>query len=95
MPHYDEIKFSSIIDRFEDRFEREQVTKILMEDIPQDEAEQEIKDCIRVLKSQPIKEKIKMARFKIRELEESGKDPIDVVMDEAVLQQELKSLTEE
>jgi len=95
LPQYDTIKFSSIIDQFEDKYDRELVTKILMEEIPQGDAEQEIKDCIYVLRSQPIKEKIRTARFKIRELEESGQDPIDAVMEEAVLQQELKALTEE
>jgi len=92
MPLYDEINYSSIIDEFEDKQEREIVTKILMEAIPQSDPEQEINDCIFVLKSQPIKDKIKAVRFKIREREESGKDPIEAVMEEALLQQELREL---
>lgn len=93
LPQYNEINFSPIIDQFEDKYDRELVTKILMEDIPQGDAEQEIRDCIFVLRSQPIKEKITTARFKIRELEEKGEDPLDAVMEEAILQQELKALT--
>ena len=42
------------------------------------------------LRSHPIKEKIKAIRFKIRELEQRGEDPIDAVMEEALLQQELR-----
>lgn len=90
-----EINFSSIIDQFEDKQEREVVTKILMEERPQEDPETEISDCIFVLRSQPIKEKIKAIRFKIRELEQSGKDPIEAVMEEAQLQQELRDLTKD
>jgi hypothetical protein len=92
MPLYEEINYSSIIDEFEDKQEREIVSKILMETLPQGNPEQEINDCIFVLKSQPIKDKIKAVRFKIKEMEESGRDPIDMVMEEAQLQQELRDL---
>jgi DNA primase len=93
MPLYDEIKYSSIIDQFEEKQEKELIANILMEEYPHGDPEKEIEDCIIVLKSQPIKEKIKAVRFKIRELEESGKDPLDAVMEEAMLQQELKALS--
>ncbi len=92
LPLYDEIKFSAIIDQFDKKTERELITKILMEDRPQEDPEQEVKDCINVLKSFPIKEKIKAMRFKIRELEQRGEDPIDAVMEEALLQHELRKL---
>lgn len=94
MPQYDDINFSSIIDQFDDKYERELITKILMVEIPPGDAKQEIKDCLIVLRSHPIKEKIRAARFKIRELEEGGKDPIEAVMEEALLQQELKAVAE-
>jgi hypothetical protein len=89
---YEDIKFSAIVDQFENKQERELVTKILMEDRPQESPEIEVVDCMHVLKSYPIKEKIKAARFKIRELEEHGDDPIEAVMKEAQLQQELRDL---
>lgn len=92
LPLYDEIKFSSIVDQFDNKQERELVTKILMEDKPQESPEIEVTDCMQVLKSYPIKEKIKAARFKIRELEQHGDDPIEAVMEEALLQQELRDL---
>ncbi len=63
-----------------------------MEDKPQESPETEVADCMHVLKSYPIKEKIKATRFKIRELEQHGEDPIDIVMEEALLQQELRDL---
>lgn len=92
LPLYEDIKFSSIIDQFENKQERELVTKILMEDKPQESPEIEVADCMHVLKSYPIKEKIKATRFKIRELEQRGDDPIKAVMEEALLQQELRDL---
>ena len=92
LPLYEDIKFSSIVDQFENKQERELVTKILMEDRPQESPEIEAADCMNVLKSYPIKEKIKAARFKIRELEQRGDDPIEAVMEEAQLQQELRDL---
>jgi len=92
LPLYEEINYAAIIDKFEDKNERELVTKILMEERPQEDPESEINDCIYVLKSLPIKEKIKAARFKIRELEQQGLDPIEAVMEEAQLQQALREL---
>jgi DNA primase len=92
MPLYEDIKFSSIVDQFDNKQERELVTKILMEDKPQESPELEVADCMNVLKSYPIKEKIKAVRFKIRELEQRGDDPIEAVMEEALLQQELRDL---
>ena len=92
LPLYEDIKFSSIVDQFENKKERELVTKILMEDKPQESPEMEVADCMHVLKSVPIKEKIRAVRFKIRELEQRGDDPIEAVMEEALLQQELRGL---
>jgi hypothetical protein len=92
LPLYNNINYSSIIDQFDKKQERELITKILMEEKPQEDPKQEVTDCINVLKSYPIKEKIKATRFKIRELEQHGKDPIDAVMEEALLQQELRNL---
>lgn len=92
LPLYEDIKFSSIIDQFDNKQERELVTKLLMEDKPQESPEIEVADCMQVLKSYPIKEKIKATRFKIRELEQHGDDPIEAVMEEALLQQELRDL---
>ena len=92
LPLYEDIKYSAIIDQFEQKQERELVTNILMEERPQEDPEQEISDCMFILKSNPLKEKIKAARFKIRDLEQRGDDPIDAVMEEAQLQQELRDL---
>ncbi len=92
LPLYEDIKYSAIIDQFENKQQREIVTKLLMEDRPQEDPEKEISDCMNILKSSPLKEKIKAARFKIRDLEQRGDDPIDAVMEEAQLQQELRDL---
>ena len=64
LPLYDEVKYSAIIDQFEQKQQREIVTKILMEDRPQEDPEKEISDCMHILKSSPLKEKIKAARIR-------------------------------
>ena len=58
LPLYEDINVSSIIDQFENKQERELVTKILMEEKPQEDPKQEITDCINGLEAYPIKEKI-------------------------------------
>lgn len=92
MPKYDDIKFSSIIDQFDDKNEKEVITKILMEDIPLDDPEKQVKECMNKLRAVSIKEKIKALKFKIRELEDQGKDQMEAVIEEAQLRQELKEL---
>lgn len=92
LPLYDEIKFSSIIDQFENKQERELVTKILMEDIPEEDPERQILECMNKVKSFAIKEKFKAAKFKLRELEVKDEDTDDVRIELAQLWQELLDL---
>lgn len=92
LPLYDEIKFSSIIDQFENKQERELVTKILMEDIPEEDPERQILECMNKVKSFAIKEKFKAAKFKLRELEIKDEDTDDVRIELAQLWQELLDL---
>ena len=92
LPIYEDIKFSAIVDQFENKQERELVTKILMEDRPQESPEIEVADCMHVLKSYPIREKIKAARFKLRELELKGEDDTELRMEIAQLHMELDKM---
>ena len=92
MPLYNDISFSSIIDQFDEKYEKEVITKILMDDVPLDDPKKQVKECMGKLRSINIKEKIKALKFKIRELESQGKDPMEAVIEEAQLRQELKEL---
>ena len=68
------------------------LSKILFEvnqDIP---PEQIVTDCLRILKSKPLKERIQTLRAEIREKETKGQDP-EVELNEVIkLQQELNEL---
>tara|TARA_B100001250_G_scaffold335094_1_gene301220 strand:- start:835 stop:2577 length:1743 start_codon:yes stop_codon:yes gene_type:complete len=71
----DELDFPSVIEKFEGE-ERDSITKILfMEtlDIPSEEI---VSDCLKILISAPIKEKINSIRVSIREKESNGDYPI-------------------
>ncbi|NOZ03646.1 MAG: DNA primase [FCB group bacterium] len=92
MPLYEEIDYAAIIDHFDTKEDRETVARILMEESPALDPVTTVKECVTVLAANPIREKIKAARIKIRELEAAGKDPTEVIFEVAQLQQELKAL---
>ena len=83
---------AAIIEYFSDKSERDSISKILFEvnqDIP---PEQIVMDCLRILKSKPLKERIQILRAEIREKESKGQDP-EVELNEVIkLQQELNEL---
>ena len=71
----DELDFISVIEKFEGE-ERDSITKILFmenSDIPSEEI---VSDCLKILISAPIKEKINSIRVSIREKESNGDYPI-------------------
>jgi len=70
-----EFDFSVIIEKFENKEERDLVTKILFMDSTDIPPEEIVSDCLKILISAPIKEKIKILRMKIREKESNGKYP--------------------
>ena len=71
--------FSKIIENIPDNEEKGTIIKILMEDLGNVEAEEIVSDCLKILISAPIKEKIKALRVNIKEKELRGEDPsIDI-----------------
>ncbi len=92
MPLYDEIDYAAIIDHFETKEDRETVARILMEESPVLDPVTTVRECVTVLSANPLKEKIRKARIKIREMEAAGKDPTEIIFEVAQLQQELKNL---
>ena len=74
-----ENNFSKIIENIPDNEEKGTIIKILMEDLGNVDAEEIVSDCLKILISAPIKEKIKALRVNIKEKELRGEDPsIDI-----------------
>ena len=85
---------SAIIDQFEDMDEKKLVSKILFDDINSDDPKLIIKDCFATIRGKQIQDQIKQARIKIRELESSGEDAKDIIIQVTELQKTLHQLKE-
>ena len=86
---------SAIIDQFEDMDEKKLVSKILFDDINSDDPKLIIKDCFATIRGKQIQDQIKQARIKIRELESSGEDAKDIIIQVTELQKTLHQLKED
>ena len=69
-----EVKSSNIIEQFINVNERNFVAKILFETEKNILTEEIVSDCLKILKSEPIKQQIKDIRIRIREKELKGQD---------------------
>ena len=67
---------SSIIEYFQDKNERDSIAQILFTKNQDSSSEEIVSDCIKILKSEPMKEKISALRIEIREKESKGEDPV-------------------
>ena len=85
---------SAIIDQFEDVDEKRLVSKILFDDINSDDPKLIIKDCFATIRGKQIQDQIKQARIKIRELESSGEDAKEIIIQVTELQKTLHQLKE-
>ena len=85
---------SAIIDQFEDMDEKKLVSKILFDDINSDDPKLIIKDCFATIRGKQIQDEIKQARIKIRELESSGEDAKEIIIQVTELQKTLHQLKE-
>jgi len=87
-------KSTAIIDQFENMDEKRLVSGILFDEVSFDDPQLIIKECFSTIKKQSIKDQIKQARIKIRELESSGKDTKEIIIEVTKLQESLQELTE-
>ena len=85
---------SAIIDQFENMDEKRLVSEILFDEVSSDDPQLIIKECFSTIKKKLIKDQIKQARIKIRELESSGKDTKEIIIQVTELQKSLQALTE-
>ena len=80
---------SSIIEYFQDSNERNFVAKILFNQINNMYSEEIVSDCLKILKSDPIKKQINDLRINIREKESKGEDTMDELNSIANLREKL------
>ncbi len=90
------ISLAAVVEQFDSKQEREAVTKILFSELVSAEIDPEklLRECLITIRQQPLRAKIKQLRIKIRELEATGQDSIDLVLEIAGLQKELNALNE-
>ena len=70
-----DVESSKIIEYFQDDNERNYITKILFFEDTGNLSTTIVYDCLKILKSEPIKQKISLLRVQIREKELNGEDP--------------------
>ena len=71
------VESSVIIEYFQDKHERDSVSKILFSENQNIPPEEIVSDCLKILKSEPLKEKIQSLRIQIREKELKGEDSME------------------
>ena len=86
------VESSAIIEYFQDKHERDSVAQILFADTKNIPPEQIVSDCLKILKSMPLKERIQSLRIQIREKESNGDDPQKELDEVIKLQQELNDI---
>jgi len=87
-----EVESSTIIEYFQDKNERDSITQILFTKDQNSLSEEIVSDCIKILKSEPIKNEISALRLKIREKESMGEDPTEELNAITKLRLELNEL---
>ena len=87
------VELSAVIDEFDDRQERELVSEILFDEVSPDDPVLIIQECLATIKGKLIKDQIKAARLKMRELESLGHDAEAIILEVAELQKQLQELT--
>jgi len=86
------IDSSSIIEYFQEQNERDYVARILFNQVQSNSVEKIVSDCLKILKSEPLKQKINVLRIQIREKESKGEDPMQELSAIANLRKELNGL---
>ena len=87
------VELSAVIDEFDDRQERELVSEILFDEVSPDDPVLIIQECLVTIKGKLIKDQIKTARLKMRELESLDQDTEAIILEVAELQKQLQDWT--
>ena len=83
---------SKLIENFPDKIERELISKLLIDEKSNESTEQIVIDCLRTLKSVPIKNKITNLRDVIQKKESAGEDSNKELKDIMILQNQLNDI---
>ena len=83
---------SRLIEDFPDKIERELISKLLIDDKSNESTEQIVIDCLRTLKSVPIKNKITNLRNVIQKKESAGENSNKELKDIMILQNQLNEI---
>ena len=87
-----DVESSAIIEYFQDKNERDSVAQILFTKDQSDSFEEIVSDCLKILKSIPLKEKIyALLCNEIREKESRGEDTINELSAITKLREELNN----
>ncbi len=87
-----ELTISELLDQLDEKGEREKVSALFMEDMDLMDSDQALKECIRSLKGQKLKDQIKAVRLELRDIESAGGDGSEQLNAIAKLQKELDDL---
>ena len=85
-------KISKLIENFPVKIERELISKLLIDDKSNESTEQIVIDCLRTLKSVPIKNKITDLREAIHRKESAGENSSKELNDIMILQNQLNEI---
>jgi len=86
------VESSAIIEYFQDKNERDSVAQILFAEDENISFEEIVSDCLKILKSDPLKEKIYSLRVQIREKESKGENILEELSAITKLREELNGL---
>ena len=86
------VESSAIIEYFQDKNERDSVAQILFAEDESISFEEIVSDCLKILKSEPLKEKIFTLRGQIREKESKGENILEELSAITKLREELNDL---
>ena len=86
------VESSAIIEYFQDKNERDSVAQILFAEDENISLEEIVSDCLKILKSEPLKEKIFTLRGQIREKESKGENILEELSAITKLREELNDL---
>ena len=91
--NYEDFNYSSVIQLFESKEEREVVAEILLNLSQTDEVDRTIQDCVNSLKVGSVKRSIDEARIRLREKEREGSDVSEILFEISELRKKLGSLS--
>ncbi len=86
------VETAEIIEYFQDKKERDSVVQILFTEVQNIPPEQIVTDCLKILKSIPLKDRIQSLRIIIRDKEAKGEDPQEELNEVIILRQELNEI---